>query len=755
MNIVTVIIGFSGVVAQILLMRELLVQFQGNELVLGVILGNWIIAEATGAYLAARLTDKGRSGDFLFFLSQVLFLLIFPFVIIFARLFKHLLGVPWGQGLGFGVIFGISFITTFALSILHGGLFTLACKLKAKTRGFLQEAVASVYLWETAGTVLGGLFLTYLGLPYLNLFQIVALVGFLNLASLFIFFKVFSSSVKMGRIVFILVLLFLFSLVLWQASFFLQRWTIEKKLYPLEVLESQNSYYGNIIVAKGHKQITFFYNGIPTIVTPYPDYTFVEEFGNFALLFHPQPREVLIIGGGAGGLILQALRHPVKRIDYVELDPTLINLLKRFPSQVTSHELNDSRVHIATTDGIYFLKHTARYYDVILVGMPYPSELMLNRYFTQDFFTLVKKRLAPQGIISFFLPGSTTYMGPELRDLNFGILNALRKVFVYQRIIPGDYNLYLGSDSPFVENPADLLNRQIIQRNIKTYLLVPEYLRYRLDAQRPRWFQGYAFKATKMVNRDLQPLAVFKTLLFWSKQYSPWLLKLLRSFEKINLTGLSFLLLAITLVIILLFKKTSSKNPASCKALAVVYVIFSSGFFGMLISLILFFIFQIELGYLYHWLGLLLSLYMAGSAIGGYLASGPFKRLRPLRFLVGLELALVLSGLLIIGLLKVDVLRPLFQNVATYAMLLFAAGFLSGCEFITSVRFLLKERLPFFSSSARLYATDLLGGCLAAFLSGVLFIPVLGVVGSCVGICLFKLSSIIIVFAARLFNPPQ
>ena len=52
------VIGLSGIIAQVLILRELLVSFYGNELILGIILANWVILEASGVYLAGKAIDK-------------------------------------------------------------------------------------------------------------------------------------------------------------------------------------------------------------------------------------------------------------------------------------------------------------------------------------------------------------------------------------------------------------------------------------------------------------------------------------------------------------------------------------------------------------------------------------------------------------------------------------------------------------------------------------------------------------------------
>ena len=52
------VVGSSGIVAQVMLLRELLVSFYGNELTLGLILANWVILEAFGVFAIGKFIDK-------------------------------------------------------------------------------------------------------------------------------------------------------------------------------------------------------------------------------------------------------------------------------------------------------------------------------------------------------------------------------------------------------------------------------------------------------------------------------------------------------------------------------------------------------------------------------------------------------------------------------------------------------------------------------------------------------------------------
>ncbi|MBU1727007.1 MAG: spermine synthase, partial [Candidatus Omnitrophica bacterium] len=94
------VIGSSGIAAQIILLRELLVSFYGNELTVGVILANWILIEAIGVYWMGRILSRAKNPVNLFFILQFIFSLTLPASVYFARTFKTFSGIPFGEGIG-------------------------------------------------------------------------------------------------------------------------------------------------------------------------------------------------------------------------------------------------------------------------------------------------------------------------------------------------------------------------------------------------------------------------------------------------------------------------------------------------------------------------------------------------------------------------------------------------------------------------------------------------------------------------------
>jgi len=119
--------------------------------------------------------------------------------------------------------------------------------------------------------------------------------------------------------------------------------SIRSQWKNLNVIHNENSIYGNITVTKRGEQYTFYSDGIPSITTPIPDIASIEDFVHFPMLFHEKPESVLILSGGAGGMIHEILKYPVKRIDYVELDPLLLKLVQKFSTPLTQSELSNNK----------------------------------------------------------------------------------------------------------------------------------------------------------------------------------------------------------------------------------------------------------------------------------------------------------------------------------------------------------------------------------------------------------------------------
>lgn len=728
------VIGLSGIAAQVLLLRELLISFYGNELTLGIILANWIVSEALGVFIAGKFIERSKNKANVFIILQIIFSALLPLSIYLSRTFKSLSGIPFGEAVGLYAILYLTFLTILPVGFSHGTLFSCMCKIYSLYIRDSAGSIGKVYSWETIGSIFGGIILTYVFIPYLNSFQIVFILSIINLIICLFFFRGTAKVLKY-IVLFLIFAMSIFSLK--NGVSYIDKLSINKQWRPQKVLDYRNSIYGNIVVTKKEEQYTFFYNGIPVVTAPYPDKQFVQEFGNLPLFFSKDPKDILIISAGAGGLINEILKHPVKKVDYAELDPLIIRILKRYSSQLTQRELSDSRVNIANLDGRFFAKNTLNKYDIVLIGLSKPSDLTSNRLFTQEFFSLVKKRLNPDGIIALTLPGSLSYLSQELKDLNACILNGLKNSYAYVRIIPGDYNMFLASGSKSIlEVGPDLITRRMGQGNIKTDILTPGYLDYRLNKQWVDWFERSLTGATRKINQDLKPVAVYQMLILWNKQFSARLTHIFRILGNLSVGFLALLILGLTLALLYIFYQKTSATPV------IVYSIATTGFFGMLANLVLIFSFQVFYGYLYHMIGILISIFMAGIALGSIFMTAGFKRIKnELRLFIVLE-ASIIAFSYIMALTLTRFLWSAHYASLIFIALFFISGLLLGLEFPLAAKLYLGEKEQVASAAGILYGADLIGGWVAGVFGSIILLPVLGLFNTCLIIIMFKLSSL-------------
>jgi len=751
-SLAILVMGFSGLVAQILLLRELLIVFSGNELCIGIILANWLILEAFGSYVLGRRAERSKYKFEAFTIITILFSLSLPIAIYLTRILKGVMGISIGESIGLLPMFYSSFLVLFAVSILHGALFTYSCRIYSLFSRPDASSVGRVYVYETVGTIIGGIACTYLLVPYYNTFQAATGLALLNfLVCLVLLAPSWKTGLFQKTVLAVLSVLIFFSgyLLFAGKADKLHHYSIQAQWKNQNIVHYQNSQYGNICVLENQGQYIFFLDGIPNIITPIPDIPYIEEFVHLPLLAHPEPAKLLILSGGAGGIINEALKHPsIEAIEYAELDPLLLDLLRKFPTPLTESELNDRRVKIKHIDGRLLLKKTRNKYDLIFVGIQEPSNLQANRFFTKEFFSLVKERLNKGGILVLGLPGSLTYLNEELRNLNSCIFNTLESVFSYIRVIPGDgRNLFLSSDSREI---AQIDKMQIIerlsQRNIAADVIVPWHIEKKLHHGWQDWFSRFLEGSSQKINSDFTPLGLFYSISHWNAVFTPSLRGIFSQFERINLRGV-VLLFVISLLLYFFFR---SKNIPSFQG-GISLSIITTGFAGMIFDLMIIFIFQSIYGYVFSWIGILVASFMAGAACGAMIITTVLPRIKNcLKLFIKIELAIIcfsiafpfvfLAAHAYLGSMDVFFIFRMF-----FLVISFISGLLTGSQFPLANKLYLQNSKSLSQTAGLLYASDLLGGWFGGILGAVVLLPVLGLTGTCITVGLLKLTSFTVI----------
>jgi spermidine synthase len=185
--------------------------------------------------------------------------------------------------------------------------------------------------------------------------------------------------------------------------------------------------------------------------------------------------------------------------------------------------------------------------------------------------------------------------------------------------------------------------------------------------------------------------------------------------------------------------------------LGAIAAVASTGFAGMIFDLALIFAFQALYGVVFFWVGLLVTAFMAGSAVGGLAGTRLVGRLRGTRgWFLGVEAALaVFAGALPLAVRALGGSEG-FDGAAVQSLFLalsLAAGALIGLEFPLACRLHLGAARGAGTTAGSLYAADLVGGWAGGILGGVLLLPLLGLGATCLAVALLKLASLAV--AAR------
>ena len=380
--------GISGIVAEYIL-STLASYFIGNAILQFTLIVS-IMLFAMG--LGSRYSKSFTKNVIVYFIITELILSV---LVSFSALISYT----------FYGITEISWLIIYLLSILIGLLIGLEIPFATRINDEFEELrlnISNILEKDYFGSLIGGLFFAFIGLPYLGLTYTPFVLGLLNLGVSYYLFKVLKeyvseSSRKKLHIAYIMV-----STLISVGCYFaapIVRFGEQVK-YKDKIVYSEQTKYQKIVVTKWQKWHSLYINGNQQL-SSFDEFMYHEPMVHIPMKLTKTHKNILILGGGDGCLAREVFKYKdVGKITLVDLDQNMINLGKEYPvfKELNQNSMNNPKLRTVTEDAFNFLKDTNEKYDLIFVDLPDPNNVDLNKLYTREFYRLCKLKLNDNGV---------------------------------------------------------------------------------------------------------------------------------------------------------------------------------------------------------------------------------------------------------------------------------------------------------------------------------------------------------------------
>lgn len=380
--------GISGIVAEYIL-STLASYFIGNAILQFTLIVS-IMLFAMG--LGSRFSKWFTKQVIVYFIITELILSV---LVSFSALISY---VVYG-------ITDISWLIIYILSICIGLLIGLEIPFATRINDEFEELrlnISNILEKDYFGSLIGGLFFAFVGLPYLGLTYTPFVLGLLNLGVSYYLFKVLKeyitvAAIKKLQVSYILVLTLIIAGLYFAEP--IVRFGEQVK-YKDKIVYSQQTKYQKIVVTKWKEWYSLYINGNQQL-SSFDEFMYHEPMVHLPMKLTGTHENILILGGGDGCLAREVFKYKdVKKVTLVDLDQNMIDLGKDYSvfKELNKNAMNNPKLTTVTRDAFNFLEETNERYDIIFIDLPDPNNVDLNKLYTKEFYKLCKLKLKENGV---------------------------------------------------------------------------------------------------------------------------------------------------------------------------------------------------------------------------------------------------------------------------------------------------------------------------------------------------------------------
>jgi spermidine synthase len=553
----------------------------------------------------------------------------------------------------------------------------------------------------------------------------------------------------------------------WRAFGVLPRAAAARPAGPsVRVLASRDSRYQNLALVEAGGQFALYGNG--QVFGVYPDAARNELTVRFIMAQNPRARRVLLLGGNPAGVVPELLRFPLERLVHVELDEVVGRMWRVAVERAGGEPGEDPRLERVTMDGPRYVKTCRETFDAVLILAPQPATAGLNRFYTAEFYRGIRRLLAPGGFAYAALETSEQ-LEREAANLGASVYRTLRAVFDGVLVTAGTPTQFFcgGADAALTLDPETLTARSVAA-GVPARYFRPEYFLGADEISPPKLarVRGRLDRASVPLNTAVRPVSYYYELVLWSRLSGSGVAPVLRALERLPAGAWALIALAGGAVCLAggaarRWRARGGANRRDAWARRMLGVAQGvMGFSGLALEVVLIASYQNRCGYVYSRMGLIIGLFMLGSALGalaGTRAEGANGDRRLRAAVRGLPAGLMLlAAVLGVGLelaprLPGDVSDAALAWTLPLAVLL--TGAIVGAMFVAATRLYRVTGVEAGAAAAALEGADYLGGALGGLTVGVFLVPVLGTGATCGLVAALGAAAVLCVTSACLAMP--
>lgn len=303
-------------------------------------------------------------------------------------------------------IYGNPVFTIYFLSIVVGMLIGMEIPLVIRLNEQFESLkinISSSLENDYYGSLAGGAFFAFVGLPILGLTYTPLILGIVNFSVACLFIFIVRKDVEEPKRKRLALYGLLTAVLLATSGIFskaIVRWGDHLR-YQDRVVYSEQSRYQKIVITYGEGNYWLYLNGQQQLST-YDEELYHEPLVHSIMQLHRDPRKALVLGGGDGAAVRELLKYEdLEKITLVDLDPAVTNLAMNHAVLVGMNQnaLIHDKVEVINGDGFTFLEEVTEKFDVIIADFPDPRTVDLGRLYTREFYWLCKNALNEDGMV--------------------------------------------------------------------------------------------------------------------------------------------------------------------------------------------------------------------------------------------------------------------------------------------------------------------------------------------------------------------